>query len=168
MSKQFYFKQFSLAYICSLNVKTAPSQLIQFSLSTQFSSVWPIDWTLIKCYHSRPEWTWEQWQWRGTQLSTKLQLYWNLTIRLFSVISRTLVEGVLPLCREAVSVFYSPSWLGKILYVYICTKISTHTHVHTYIHSYIYTYIYSFINYFSFSYWIWWSPVKNYFRVFDF
>ena len=33
---------------------------------------------------------------------------------LFSVISRTLVGGgVLPLCRGAVSVFYSPSWLGK-------------------------------------------------------
>ena len=31
----------------------------------------------------------------------------------FSVISRTLVGGVLPLCREAVSVFYSPSRLGN-------------------------------------------------------
>ena len=30
-------------------------------------------------------------------------------LRLFSVISRTLVWGVLPLCRGAVSVFYSPS-----------------------------------------------------------
>ena len=33
---------------------------------------------------------------------------------LFSVISRSLVEGgVLPLCRDAVRVFYSPSWLGR-------------------------------------------------------
>ena len=41
----------------------------------------------------------------------KLQHYWNLTIRLFSVISRTLVEGgggVLLLCRGAVGVFYAP------------------------------------------------------------
>ena len=38
------------------------------------------------------------------------------TIRLFSVISRTLVGGVLPLCREVVGVFYSPSLLGKDLF----------------------------------------------------
>ena len=42
----------------------------------------------------------------------KLQHYWNLAIRLFSVISRTLIGGVLPLCREAVSVFYNPTRLG--------------------------------------------------------
>ena len=40
-------------------------------------------------------WTWEQWQWRGTLHSPKLQRYLNLTVRLFSVISRTLVAGVL-------------------------------------------------------------------------
>ena len=57
---------------------------------------------------SGPEWTWEQWQWRGTLH------YWNLTVRLFSVISRKLIgEGFLLLCRDAVSVFYSPSQLGK-------------------------------------------------------
>ena len=33
-------------------------------------------------------------------------IYWDLTIRLFSVISRTLIEG-LPLCRGAVSVLYA-------------------------------------------------------------
>ena len=55
-----------------------------------------------------PEWTWERWQWRGTPHSQKLQHYWNLTIRLFSVKCRTLVGGVLPLCREEVGVFYSP------------------------------------------------------------
>ena len=64
-------------------------------------------------YQSGPEWTWERWQSRGTPHSPKLQHCWNLTIRLFNVISRTLVVGVLPLCREAVGVFYSPSWLGK-------------------------------------------------------
>ena len=48
---------------------------------------------LIGCYHSGPEWTWEGWQWRGTPHSPKLQQY---TIRLFSVISRTLVRRVLP------------------------------------------------------------------------
>ena len=34
---------------------------------------------------------------------------------MFSVIIRTLIQGeVLPLCRGAVSVFYSPSWLGNV------------------------------------------------------
>ena len=40
MSKQFYFKQFSLA------AKTVLFQVIQFSISTLFSSIWPIDRTL--------------------------------------------------------------------------------------------------------------------------
>ena len=87
IQKQFYFKQFSFAEVRSLNVKTVLFQAIQFSISTQFSSIWPIDRTLIRCYHPRPEWTWEQWQWKGTRHSPKLQHYWNLTIRLFSVIS---------------------------------------------------------------------------------
>ena len=52
----------------------------------------------------------------GTPHSPKLQHYWNVTIKLFSVIFRTLVGGgVLPLSREAVSVFYSPSRLGNSL-----------------------------------------------------
>ena len=55
-----------------------------------------------------PEWTWEQWQWRSALHSPKLQHHWNLTIRLFSVIYRTLMGG-LPLSRGAVGVFYSPS-----------------------------------------------------------
>ena len=38
-------------------------------------------------------WTWERWQWRSTPYSPKLQHYWYLTIKFFSVISRTLVGG---------------------------------------------------------------------------
>ena len=48
----------------------------------------------------------------GTPHSPKLQYYWTFTARLFSVIYRTLVVGILPLCREAAGVFYSSSWLG--------------------------------------------------------
>ena len=40
----------------------------------------------VRCYHSKSEWTWEQWQWRSTLHSPKLQHYWSHTIRLFSVI----------------------------------------------------------------------------------
>ena len=43
MWKQFYFKQICLALVRSLNVKTVLFQVIQFSISTQFSSIWPID-----------------------------------------------------------------------------------------------------------------------------
>ena len=93
----------------SLNAK------ISIVKEARFSSILPIDRTLIRCYYSGPEWTWERWQWRGIPHSPKLQHCWNLTIRLFSVISRTLVWGwVLPLCRKAVGVFYSPSRLGKL------------------------------------------------------
>ena len=84
----------------------------------------------MRCYYSGPKWTWERWQWRGTTHSPKLEHYWNLTIRLFCVIPRTLIGGVLllcsmshmtlvgsgwvlPLCREVVGVFYNPSGLDK-------------------------------------------------------
>ncbi len=39
MSKQFSFKQFSLAYVRSLNVKTVLFQVIQFSISTHFRTL---------------------------------------------------------------------------------------------------------------------------------
>ena len=47
MSKQFYFKQFILARVkflvyAQLNFKTILFQVIQFSISTMFSSIWPI------------------------------------------------------------------------------------------------------------------------------
>ena len=42
MSKQFYFKPFSLAYVHSINVKIVLFQLIQFSITMQFSYICPI------------------------------------------------------------------------------------------------------------------------------
>ena len=60
MSQQFYFKQISLSEVHSfnvknssisnysvgsLNIKTVLFQAIQFSISTQFSSIWGIDGT---------------------------------------------------------------------------------------------------------------------------
>ena len=92
----------------SFNVKTVLFQAIQFSINMQFQykivlfqanqfsismlfSLWPIDRTL--CFHFGLEWTWERCQWRGVPHSLKLQHSWNLTIRLFSVIFRTLVGG---------------------------------------------------------------------------
>ena len=46
---------------------------------------------------------------KGTLHSRKLQHNWNFTIRLFRVISRTLVAGL----GSAVCIFYSPGWLAK-------------------------------------------------------
>ena len=42
---------------------------------------------------------------KGYPNSPNLQHYWSLPARLFCVISRTLVEGRLPLCRDTVSIF---------------------------------------------------------------
>ena len=70
---------------------------------------------LIRCYHSGSEKTWQWWPWRGTLYSPKLQHLWSLTLRLFIVITRTLVEGVLRLYGDAVGIFYSR--LGPSLFV---------------------------------------------------
>ena len=51
---------------------------------------------------------------KNTPHSPKLQHYWSLSIRFFCVIYRTFVGRVLPLCRDAVGVFYSPSQLDPI------------------------------------------------------
>ena len=53
------------------------------------------------CFYYQLEWTWERWQ------SSSI-------IKLFGVISRTLIGGVLALCRNAVGVFCSPSWLDHV------------------------------------------------------
>ena len=49
--------------------------------------------THIRFKHSRLDWAWVWWQWRGTPYSPTLQHDWSLTIRLFSVISRLLIVG---------------------------------------------------------------------------
>ena len=113
--------------ISHVNVKTELNQTIQFSISHLFA--FNLNVKLhnlnirqfylthrqdpIRCYHSNPEWTWKQWLWKCTPHSPKLQHCWSLTIRYFSVISWILIGGVLPFCRDAVTVFYSPSQMGK-------------------------------------------------------
>ena len=66
----------------------------------------------ITCYNTGPELTRVRWRGRGTPHFPKLQLYWCLTIRLFWVISRPLVQGFLTPCIDAIAVFYSPCQLG--------------------------------------------------------
>ena len=57
------------------------------------NSIWLIDRTLIRCYHSRPEWTEEQWQWKDTPHSPKLLHYRSFSIRWCNAISKALVMG---------------------------------------------------------------------------
>ena len=80
-------------------------QTILFSISTQFSSIWPIDRTLSGATtpgQSGP----------GSDGNEGVLC---IPQRLFSVLSRTLIGGVLPLCRDAIGVIYSPNWLGNII-----------------------------------------------------
>ena len=71
---------------------------------------------VTSCHHSRTVWSQEQWQWRGTQHSPKLQHYWNLTFRLFSVVYRILVVYILQsqptgLTLVVVVGFFQMEWL---------------------------------------------------------
>ena len=103
--------QFSLSTV-SMS-KTVLFQTIQFCISTQFSSIWPIDMTQSAATTPDQSGLGSDGNKRGTLHFPKLRHYWNLTIRLYSVIYRTLVGEVLPLGRDAVSVFNSPSRLGN-------------------------------------------------------
>ena len=58
--------------------------------------------------------------WRQKRVSShslKLKHCWSLSIRFFKVIYRTLIGGLLPLYRDAISAFYSPSWLGHKTFI---------------------------------------------------
>ena len=90
--------QFSISHLFaySLNVK-------QFYLTHRQNP--------IRCYHSRPKWTWKQWQRRSTQH------FWSLNMRLFSVIYRTLIgeEGLTLLQRWSQCILPHPDWLGCLI-----------------------------------------------------
>ena len=97
------------------------SSISIYSVYTQFSSIWPIDRTLSGATTPRqsgPESDGND----GYSTFSKLQHYWNFTIRLFNVISRTLWGEILPLCRDAVGIFCWLSRLGNI-YIYIYTTV---------------------------------------------
>ena len=75
-------------------------QTIRSGISTLFTFYLTHRQEPIRCYHSWPEYIWKWWQWGVTSHSPKLQHHRSLTIRFFSVISRTLVGGGLtPLQR---------------------------------------------------------------------
>ena len=110
MSKQFYFKQFIL-----VDIQTVQIQTIQFSISEQFSSIWPINRTL-------PGPTNPGQSGRGNDEGVlRIPQSSNITGTPSSDCSVSYTGhsfgsgGVLLLCRKAVDVFYSPSRLGNNL-----------------------------------------------------
>ena len=106
ISKQFYFKQFILVY------KKVIFQTILFSISTQFSSIWPIDWTLSDA--TIPDLSGPG----GNGNKGVLRIPQSFSITGSSP-SNYLVSypgrswEVLVLCRDVVSVFSSLSRLGQ-------------------------------------------------------
>ena len=95
-----------------MNIKTVLFEAIQFSISTQFSSIWSIDRSLSGATTPSPSGPWSD----GNKGVLGIPVSSRVTeTSPFSVISRTHVGEVLPLCRDAVGVFYSPSRLGHSL-----------------------------------------------------
>ena len=75
---------------------------------------------------------------KGSSYSPKLRHFWSLTIRLFSVISRTLFGGVSSFCREAVGVFSSSSRLGQRALNIVLNALPSFIYVESYLLSFIY------------------------------
>ena len=87
--QSFVYTQLNVRIVLFLTIRFRISHLLPYSLNIKEFYLTHIS-DPIRCYHSGPEWTWERWQWRGISHSLKLQHYWSLTMRLFSVISRKL------------------------------------------------------------------------------
>ena len=113
MLKQFYFKQFTLALVRSLHIKTFLFQTFQFS--THFSSIWPKDRTLSGTTtpsQSGPGSDCNEKVLRFPQSSSITGA--SPSDRLVSYLGHSLWGGFLSICRDSVSVFYSPNWLGNV------------------------------------------------------
>ena len=88
-------------------------QAIQFSISARFSSIWTIDRTLSGATQS------EQYKPGSDGNKGLIHITQSTSITGTSPSDFVSYPGhslgvVSPLCREAVGVFYSPSWLGKV------------------------------------------------------
>ena len=103
--------------LTQLNDQTVLFQTIQFSTSHLFVLSLNVKqfyltqrWHPFRCYHYKPEWTWERWQWRGTPNSPKLQHYWSLAIRWSNVLPSTLIGcGINPLHRCSWCILHTPT-----------------------------------------------------------
>ena len=100
------------------------SNLVQILCNNLLTSIWPLDWTLTGITTPGQSVlgsnTYPQSSTTGVSLTDvvkchtqEIYIFGGPTIRLFRFMSRSPVGWVLPLCREAVSVFYSPGRLGN-------------------------------------------------------
>ena len=72
IKQSFVYTQLNNQTVLFLTIQFKISHLIALSLNIkQFYST--DKWDSVRCYHFRSEWTWKQWQWRGTPHSSKLQ-----------------------------------------------------------------------------------------------
>ena len=95
---------------CSRGPELEPHRQMQFSVIPWILVLLINRWDPNKYHPSRSEWSW---QWWGTPLSLKLK-NWSCTIRcsLVSYPWHSFGLGVLPLCKNTISRFYSSSLLG--------------------------------------------------------
>ena len=103
-----------------LYIKTVLFQIIQLSISTQFSCSWLIDRTLSGATipgQTEPGSNGNEWVLCISQRSSITGA--SLSDCLVSYPGHSLVGGFISLCREAFSVFYSPNQLGKSM----CSKM---------------------------------------------
>ena len=108
--------QFSISIVfvhTQLNVKTVLFRVIQFSISTHFSSIWPVDRTLSGATTPSQSGAGSD----GNEGVLRIPQSSSISgtspsICLVSYPGHSL-GVVLPLCRDVVSVFYIPSRLGK-------------------------------------------------------
>ena len=116
---EFQTIQFSISLVflfTQLNVKTVLFQTIQFSISTHYNSIWPIDRTL-SCASTPGQ------SGPGSDSNEQvLHIPQSSSITgtsppdcLVSYPGHSLKREVLPLCREAISGFYSSVQMGKVL-----------------------------------------------------
>ena len=120
MSKQFCFKQFSLAWVRCVNVKTILFQAIQFSMSTQFCFIWPKDRTLSGATTPGQSGLWSD----GNKVLLRIPQSYSITGTSSSVCCASypgysLGGGLMPLQRCSICILQSQSteqgtiWLSR-------------------------------------------------------
>ena len=107
--------------------------------ASAYSGCWfdlTIDRALIRWYNSGPEWTWGRLQWRGAPHSSKLQYHWKFTLRLFSVIYRTLL-GLSYLSAELTLVYSTAptDWVRLLSEYFLGNFIFKQLRAHLFVHS---------------------------------
>ena len=123
IQKQFHFKQFCLAQVCSLNVKTVLFQEIQLSISTQFTSIWHINRTLSGATTSGQSGPGSDGNEGVLCISQSSSIAGTSPWDCFESYPGHLLWGVSPLFRDAVSVFYSLNW-GRFLNCHMTHNVS--------------------------------------------